>query len=47
MLRTKVPRSSKLTLLKDGMEEQLQNICRYYVRIYKWWFIDQDHASIG
>ena len=31
MLRTKVPRSSKLTLLKDGMEEQLQNICRYYV----------------
>lgn len=32
MLRTKVPRSSNLVLVKDdGSEEQLQNICRYYV----------------
>lgn len=32
MLRTKVPRSSNLVLVKDdGTEEQLQNICRYYV----------------
>lgn len=32
MLRTKVPRSSKLVLLKDDMSEtQLQNICRYYI----------------
>ena len=30
MLRTKVPRSSKLVLVKDEQEEQLQNICRYY-----------------
>lgn len=31
MLRTKVPRSSRLTLLKDGIETPLQNICRYYI----------------
>lgn len=32
MLRTKVPRSSSLVLVKgDGTEEQLQNICRYYI----------------
>lgn len=31
MLRTKVPRSSKLVLVdSDGEETQLQNICRYY-----------------
>jgi hypothetical protein len=31
MLRTKVPRSSKLVLVReDGEEEELQNICRYY-----------------
>jgi hypothetical protein len=31
MLRTKVPRSSSLVLVKaDQSEEQLQNICRYY-----------------
>jgi hypothetical protein len=31
MLRTKVPRSSKLVLVnQDGTETQLQNICRYY-----------------
>lgn len=31
MLRTKVPRSSRLVLeLDDGTEQQLQNICRYY-----------------
>lgn len=31
MLRTKVPRSSKLVLVdSDGQETQLQNICRYY-----------------
>jgi hypothetical protein len=31
MLRTKVPRSSKLVLVKaDGAEIQQQNICRYY-----------------
>lgn len=31
MLRTKVPRSSKLVLVdEDGSETQLQNICRYY-----------------
>lgn len=31
MLRTKVPRSSRLVLVDDeGKEEQLQNICRYY-----------------
>jgi len=32
MLRTKVPRSSKLTLtMADGSEIQQQNVCRYYV----------------
>jgi hypothetical protein len=32
MLRTKVPRSSKLTLtMADGSEVQQQNVCRYYV----------------
>lgn len=32
MLRTKVPRSSKLVLENgDGTDEQVQNICRYYV----------------
>jgi hypothetical protein len=31
LLRTKVPRSSKLLLVtQDGEEIQLQNICRYY-----------------
>lgn len=31
MLRTKVPRSSRLVLVDElGNEEQLQNICRYY-----------------
>ena len=31
MLRTKVPRSSKLVLeFEDGTEQQLQNICRYF-----------------
>lgn len=30
MLRTKVPRSSKLVLVKDDEETVLQNICRYY-----------------
>lgn len=32
MLRTKVPRSSKLVLVDDkGVDHQTQNICRYYV----------------
>lgn len=32
MLRTKVPRSSKLVLVdEEGNDEQVQNICRYYV----------------
>lgn len=31
MLRTKVPRSSRLILEKDGAEIPQQNICRYYV----------------
>jgi hypothetical protein len=32
MLRTKVPRSSKLVLVDDqGVDNQVQNICRYYV----------------
>lgn len=32
MARSKVPRSSSLVLVKeDGTEQQLQNICRYYV----------------
>lgn len=31
MMRTKVPRSSKLVLvMADGTEEQQQNICRFY-----------------
>lgn len=30
MLRTKVPRNSRLVLEKDGEEIPLQNICRYY-----------------
>lgn len=35
MLRTKVPRSSRLVLsLDDGTEQPLQNICRYYPSIY-------------
>lgn len=29
-LRTKVPRSSRLVLMKDEEETPLQNICRYY-----------------
>jgi hypothetical protein len=32
MLRTKVPRSSKLVLVDDtGKDNQVQNICRYYI----------------
>ena len=32
LLRTKVPRSSKLVLVdEDGVEKQQQNICRYYM----------------
>lgn len=31
MLRTKVPRSSKLVLVKNGEDVQVQNICRYYI----------------
>lgn len=32
MLRTKVPRSSKLVMvLDDGSEVQQQNVCRYYI----------------
>lgn len=36
MLRTKVPRSSKLVLVNEetGEEKQLQNICRYYPSVY-------------
>lgn len=36
MLRTKVPRSSKLVLFNEetGEEKQLQNICRYYPSVY-------------
>lgn len=31
LLRTKVPRNSKLLMVyEDGTEEELQNICRYY-----------------
>lgn len=30
MLRTKVPRSSKLVLVVDGEDIEQQNICRYY-----------------
>ena len=29
-LRTKVPRSSRLVMVKDGIEIPQQNICRYY-----------------
>ena len=41
MLRTKVPRSSYLTIERDGQQEQLQNITRYYIavgggRLFKW-----------
>lgn len=32
MARTKVPKSSSLVMVReDGTEEQLQNICRYYI----------------
>jgi hypothetical protein len=31
MMRTKVPRSSKLVLVKEKEEVKLQNICRYYI----------------
>lgn len=32
MLRTKVPRSSKLVLVdEEGIDHQIQNICRYYI----------------
>jgi predicted PolB exonuclease-like 3'-5' exonuclease len=36
MLRTKVPRSSKLVLFNEetGEEKQLQNICRYYPSVH-------------
>ena len=36
MLRTKVPRSSKLVLVNEetGEEKPLQNICRYYPSVY-------------
>lgn len=30
MMRVKVPRSSKLMLVKDGVVTQQQNLCRYY-----------------
>jgi hypothetical protein len=30
MMRVKVPRSSKLMFIKDGVATQQQNICRYY-----------------
>lgn len=41
MLRTKVPRSGRLTIEKDGEHQQIQNITRYYVakgggRLFKW-----------
>lgn len=41
MLRTKVPRSSYLTIEHDGVTKQLQNITRYYIaqdggRLFKW-----------
>ena len=41
MLRTKVPRSSYLTIESDGVTKQLQNITRYYIaqgggRLFKW-----------
>jgi len=31
MLRTKVPRSSRLVMVEDGKDIPLQNICRYYI----------------
>jgi hypothetical protein len=31
LLRTKVPRSSKLVLVKDNTDIEQQNICRYYI----------------
>lgn len=41
MLRTKVPRSSYLTIEHDGKATQIQNTCRYYIakgggRLFKW-----------
>jgi hypothetical protein len=41
MLRTKVPRSSRLALERDGVTSQLQNTTRYYIakgggRLFKW-----------
>lgn len=30
LLRTKVPRNSRLVMVKDGEDLSLQNICRYY-----------------
>lgn len=30
MMRVKVPRSSKLMFIKDGVATQQQNLCRYY-----------------
>lgn len=41
MLRTKVPRSSYLTMELNGQQIQLQNITRYYIakgggRLFKW-----------
>lgn len=41
MLRTKVPRSSYLTIEHDGKGTQIQNTCRYYIakgggRLFKW-----------
>jgi hypothetical protein len=41
MLRTKVPRSSRLAIERDGVTSQLQNITRYYIaegggRLFKW-----------
>ena len=41
MLRTKVPRSSRLAIEWDGVTSQLQNITRYYIaegggRLFKW-----------
>lgn len=41
MLRTKVPRSSYLTIEHDGKTTQIQNTCRYYIakgggRLFKW-----------
>ena len=33
VLRTKVPRNSRLVLVKDGVDVLQQNICRYYPSI--------------